>query len=181
MRNHAATAQGREPQCNDLLTSADVDVDNRPAEAAPLNPTHKHASRPSTSSSRSSCPWDRAVGTAEDAPNQATNGHPGSESLGKLADDVHELDIFGLTTLGDDEFAPLVNVWFDIAEHLTAASIPSPAEFFKEREEMRAIILAARMRNPHVRLPHGELEREVHSSEDDSDAEEIVESHDNDG
>ncbi|KAI9065006.1 hypothetical protein FKP32DRAFT_539284 [Trametes sanguinea] len=175
----AATAQGRGHQCNDLPTSAGVDADNLPAEAAPPNSTQKHASH--ISLSQGLYPWDRALGAPDDAPNQATDGHPGrSPSLGDLADDFHEGDFFGLTMVDDDEFAPLVDVWFDIAEHLTAASIPSPTELFKEREEMKAIILTARMRNPHVRLPprNGELEREVHPSQGDSDAEQIVDSHD---
>ncbi|KAJ2974335.1 hypothetical protein NUW54_g11908 [Trametes sanguinea] len=93
----------------------------------------------------------------------------GSVPQNKQPDDLYGLDVFGLTRDDDAEFLPLVHLWFELTEHLTADSITDPMEFFQEQEAIANIIRAARWRNPHARLPsrNGELELDSDTSDEE--------------
>lgn len=47
---------------------------------------------------------------------------------------VIRIDPFGFRDAHPDEFMPLVHLWFELTEHLTAETIPSPIDFYKERD-----------------------------------------------
>ncbi|EIW54300.1 uncharacterized protein TRAVEDRAFT_132446 [Trametes versicolor FP-101664 SS1] len=47
---------------------------------------------------------------------------------------IMEMDIFGHNVDHTAEFLPLVDLWFEVADHLTAETIPSPVELYKERD-----------------------------------------------
>ncbi|CDO78120.1 hypothetical protein BN946_scf184596.g2 [Trametes cinnabarina] len=90
----------------------------------------------------------------------------------QVADNIYEFDVFNLSRDDDAEFLPLVDLWFDLENHLKADSIPSPMDFFQEQEAMRAIIQDARRRNPDVRLPprNGDLDLDSDLSDVDEDS-----------
>ncbi|EIW54318.1 uncharacterized protein TRAVEDRAFT_52026 [Trametes versicolor FP-101664 SS1] len=48
---------------------------------------------------------------------------------------------------------PLVDLWFELADRLTADTIPSPLEFYQERDAIIEIFKDARARLPHVPTP----------------------------
>ncbi|KAI8978347.1 hypothetical protein BD414DRAFT_495277 [Trametes punicea] len=91
-------------------------------------------------------------------------------------DDIYRMDIFNLARDDDAQFLPLVDLWFNLAEHLSEEAIPSPLEFREEQEAMKRIIREARERNPHVHLPprNGALDLEFDAdlSESESDQDE---------
>lgn len=47
---------------------------------------------------------------------------------------LFRLDIFGLAHDDTAELIPLVDLWFELTDHLTADTIPSPLDFYKERD-----------------------------------------------
>ncbi|KAI0774873.1 hypothetical protein BD413DRAFT_307504 [Trametes elegans] len=51
------------------------------------------------------------------------------------------------------DFIPLVDLWFELADHLTPETIPSPVELFKERDAIMRIIHDARERAPSIYSP----------------------------
>ncbi|KAI0774868.1 hypothetical protein BD413DRAFT_472563 [Trametes elegans] len=57
-------------------------------------------------------------------------------------------DIFGLNVDDTVELVPLVDLWFELTDHLTSDTIPSPVELEKERDEIMRIIHDARERAP---------------------------------
>ncbi|KAI0629509.1 hypothetical protein C8Q77DRAFT_291637 [Trametes polyzona] len=71
---------------------------------------------------------------------------------------ILNLDYFSSNEDDTIELIPLVDLWFDIAEHFTPETIPSPTEFFKEQEEIMQIIHDARERAPSVRWPFADSE-----------------------
>ncbi|KAI9067479.1 hypothetical protein FKP32DRAFT_265828 [Trametes sanguinea] len=84
--------------------------------------------------------------TCSDSSQHNTKYHPEIEA-------ILGMDIFMLAHDDAAEFIPLVDLWFELTEHLTADSIPSPQEFFKERDTIARIIRDARARSPHVPTP----------------------------
>ncbi|KAI0326071.1 hypothetical protein GY45DRAFT_1356434 [Cubamyces sp. BRFM 1775] len=67
--------------------------------------------------------------------------------------DIFRMDIFGLMHDDSAELLPLVDLWYELTEHLSADTIPSPLEFYKERDAIIRIIRAARWRSPNVPTP----------------------------
>ncbi|KAI0824972.1 hypothetical protein BC628DRAFT_1321340 [Trametes gibbosa] len=63
-------------------------------------------------------------------------------------DEIFQMDPFGFHVDHTIEFMPLVYLWFELTEHLTAETIPNPVEFEKERETITRIIHGARERAP---------------------------------
>ncbi|KAL7277684.1 hypothetical protein ACG7TL_008616 [Trametes sanguinea] len=66
---------------------------------------------------------------------------------------IIRMDIFDLAHDDPAEYIPLVDLWFELSEHLTADTIPSPLDFQKERDAIARIIRDARGRAPHVPSP----------------------------
>ncbi|KAI0774866.1 hypothetical protein BD413DRAFT_611858 [Trametes elegans] len=52
------------------------------------------------------------------------------------------LDPFGFHQDKDAHLLPLVDFCFDLTDHLEEGDIPSPIEFFKERDEIVSYLLA---------------------------------------
>ena len=57
-----------------------------------------------------------------------------SQSISPSLKDIIKFDIFGNSALSDSAVlvSPLVEVWFELEEYLTADTISSPAELFRE-------------------------------------------------
>ncbi|KAI0664028.1 hypothetical protein C8Q70DRAFT_214900 [Cubamyces menziesii] len=69
------------------------------------------------------------------------------------------VDVFNMAHDDSAEAVPLVDLWFELTEHLSADTIPNPLDFYKEREAIIGIIRAARMRSPNVPTPSRDPER----------------------
>ncbi|KAL1945491.1 hypothetical protein VTO73DRAFT_2342 [Trametes versicolor] len=62
-------------------------------------------------------------------------------------------DVFGMAHYDAAELIPLVDLRFEFANHLTAHTIPSPLEFYQERDAIIEILKYARARLPRVPTP----------------------------
>ena len=56
--------------------------------------------------------------------------------FGSSVNDLLTMDVFNFAHDDDDQFLPLVDLWFELAAHLSEEDIPSPLEFYKERDAM---------------------------------------------
>ncbi|KAH9855880.1 hypothetical protein C2E23DRAFT_882647 [Lenzites betulinus] len=65
---------------------------------------------------------------------------------------IFMMDPFGFHTDHTEEFIPLVNLWYQLTDHLTPETIPSPLDFYKERDTIIQIIHDARERSPLAEL-----------------------------
>ncbi|KAI9067482.1 hypothetical protein FKP32DRAFT_1588590 [Trametes sanguinea] len=68
-------------------------------------------------------------------------------------DAIFRMDVFGLAHDDGAEILPLVDLWYELTEHLTADTIPNPGEFYEERDAIVKIVKDARARSPHVPVP----------------------------
>ncbi|CDO70958.1 hypothetical protein BN946_scf184829.g67 [Trametes cinnabarina] len=66
---------------------------------------------------------------------------------------IFRMDIFGLAHDDAAEYLPLVDLWFELTEHLSADTIPNPLDFLAECDAIGRIIREARARSPHVPAP----------------------------
>ncbi|KAJ3009103.1 hypothetical protein NUW54_g2908 [Trametes sanguinea] len=66
---------------------------------------------------------------------------------------IFRMDVFGLTHDDGAEILPLVDVWYELAEHLTADTIPDTRGFYEERDAIVKIVKDARARSPNVPVP----------------------------
>ncbi|KAI0364942.1 hypothetical protein BV20DRAFT_973755 [Pilatotrama ljubarskyi] len=80
---------------------------------------------------------------ARSRPEKAPSGPRMNTSL----EDLFRMDIFSLSHDPDTQFLPLVDLWFDLANHLSEDDIPSPLDFYEERKAIASIILDSRDRN----------------------------------
>ncbi|KAJ3009926.1 hypothetical protein NUW54_g2636 [Trametes sanguinea] len=80
------------------------------------------------------------------------SGYPPSEASSEASRDsvaaLIGMDILGLNMDDTVEFLPLVDMWYEITDHLTADTIPSPVEFYEECDTIMRIIHDARERAP---------------------------------
>ncbi|KAJ2996754.1 hypothetical protein NUW54_g7204 [Trametes sanguinea] len=80
------------------------------------------------------------------------SGYPPSGSSSAVSRDsvaaLMRMDILGLNMDDTVEFLPLVDMWYELTEHLTKETIPSPFEFYKECDTIMRIIHDARERAP---------------------------------
>ncbi|KAI0327938.1 hypothetical protein GY45DRAFT_1256110 [Cubamyces sp. BRFM 1775] len=60
-----------------------------------------------------------------------------SHKVDSSVNDLLKMDVFNLSHDDDDQFLPLVDLWFDLAVHLSEDDIPSPLEFFEEQEAIK--------------------------------------------
>ncbi|KAJ2968865.1 hypothetical protein NUW54_g13098 [Trametes sanguinea] len=88
------------------------------------------------------------------------------------------MNVFGFEVDDAAELMPLVDLWFELTDHLTADTIPSPVEFYQEREEIMRIIHDARERAPSIRVPliddGVEIDRDALSSVESMDTAEFI-------
>ena len=63
-------------------------------------------------------------------------GRSPSPTIPPSITDLLSLNLFGWDDDPSFQYIPLVDLWLDIAEHLTEDTIPSPAELWKEQEEI---------------------------------------------
>ncbi|KAH9889337.1 hypothetical protein C8Q73DRAFT_707193 [Cubamyces lactineus] len=82
-------------------------------------------------------------------------------------EDLFAMDIFNLSHDHTAELLPLVDLWFELTEHLTADTIPSPLDFRKECEAVARIVHTARLRSPNVPTPSRDPDRMSIMSDDD--------------
>ncbi|KAI0774881.1 hypothetical protein BD413DRAFT_537350 [Trametes elegans] len=75
---------------------------------------------------------------------------PASASADSV-DAVLKMDFFGAHTDDTAELIPLVDLWFELTDHLNPETIPSPLNLYREREAVMRIIHDARERAPSVR------------------------------
>ncbi|KAI0350620.1 hypothetical protein OH77DRAFT_1430797 [Trametes cingulata] len=75
--------------------------------------------------------------------------HPSVDTVAAIV----KLDIFGFSTDDTVELIPLVDLWYELTDHLTAETIPSPVELYKEWDTIMQIIHDARERAPPDRTP----------------------------
>ncbi|KAJ2967146.1 hypothetical protein NUW54_g13595 [Trametes sanguinea] len=66
---------------------------------------------------------------------------------------LFKMNIFGFEVDDTAELMPLVDLWFELTDHLTPETIPSPTELYEEHEEIMRIIHDARERAPSIRAP----------------------------
>ncbi|KAI0350618.1 hypothetical protein OH77DRAFT_1430794 [Trametes cingulata] len=64
-----------------------------------------------------------------------------------------KMDMFGFSYADTVEFDPLVDMWYELTDHLTADTIPCPVGLYKEWETIMQIIHDAQERNPSVKFP----------------------------
>lgn len=69
--------------------------------------------------------------------------HDSSRDSNHSIDAVFRMDPFGFHVDDTIEFMPLVYLWFELTEHLTAETIPSPVEFEKERETIMRYVFSS--------------------------------------
>ncbi|KAI0669551.1 hypothetical protein C8Q78DRAFT_1040799 [Trametes maxima] len=66
---------------------------------------------------------------------------------------ILNLEIFSCDMDDTVELLPLVDLWFELTDHLSADSIPNPAGFCEEHHRIMQIIHDARERAPSIRMP----------------------------
>ncbi|KAI0629594.1 hypothetical protein C8Q77DRAFT_1161182 [Trametes polyzona] len=66
---------------------------------------------------------------------------------------IAHMDLFGVEPDLGSEQAPLVDLWNVLTDYLTADTIPSPVDFFKECEVIKAIVREGRSRYPWIAPP----------------------------
>ncbi|KAL7277683.1 hypothetical protein ACG7TL_008615 [Trametes sanguinea] len=80
------------------------------------------------------------------------SGYPPSDASSAMSQDsvaaLFGMDILGLNMDDTVEFLPLVDMWYELTEHLAEEAIPSPVEFYKECDVIMRIIHEARERAP---------------------------------
>ncbi|KAI0326073.1 hypothetical protein GY45DRAFT_1286152 [Cubamyces sp. BRFM 1775] len=148
----------------------DAEASDAPGEAT-QSVHDPAASQPTSSSSRDSRLSDcseRMSHRSHNADNPP-EGNPTAESSvlpenNELKDEptveaLFTIDVFNMAHDDTAEVLPLVDLWFELTEHLSADTIPSPLDFYKEREAITSIIRSARMRSPNVPTPSRNPER----------------------
>ncbi|KAI0752786.1 hypothetical protein C8Q80DRAFT_475904 [Daedaleopsis nitida] len=121
-------------------------LDELERHRAKMKPSSTYPASPSSlpASSSDSLPDQRAPTDSMDT-SDTTSGSidddddDDAESVSSFRE-ILALDIFGWNPDPSAVFLPLMDLWFEIEEHLTADTIPSPAELWREQEEIRQII-----------------------------------------
>ncbi|OSC96647.1 hypothetical protein PYCCODRAFT_1440926 [Trametes coccinea BRFM310] len=97
--------------------------------------------------------FDHAEETDDTDPSSPRSVTPSIPQASTSVEALLKMDIFGFEVDDTAELMPLVDLWFDLTDHLTADTIPSPVEFYQEHEEIMRIIHEARERAPSLRAP----------------------------
>ncbi|OSC96774.1 hypothetical protein PYCCODRAFT_1249038 [Trametes coccinea BRFM310] len=146
-----------------IMEDENVDGDATAAlEHDRLAPAMLHPGSSTTNDSRLSAPSTYLPPYTDGESMRHQNDFDGEPSNASLRDPpkydatvqaLFEMDIFNLSHDGDAEFLPLVNLWFELDEHLTPDTVPSPLNFYRERDAIARIIREARIRSPKVPTP----------------------------
>ncbi|CDO77717.1 hypothetical protein BN946_scf184969.g68 [Trametes cinnabarina] len=83
-------------------------------------------------------------------------GSASSDAEDGQDDDLEDVIYNNVLGFGQDllaEQVPLVDLWYELTDHLTADTIPSPVDFYKERDAIKAIIGEGRARYPYIAPP----------------------------
>ncbi|OSC96777.1 hypothetical protein PYCCODRAFT_1378485 [Trametes coccinea BRFM310] len=72
--------------------------------------------------------------SSEDEQRRCDSPHQHTAKYDPEVEAILSMDIFNLAHDDAAEYLLLVNLWFELTEHLAADSIPDPFEFFKERD-----------------------------------------------
>ncbi|KAJ8489066.1 hypothetical protein ONZ51_g3183 [Trametes cubensis] len=137
-------------------------IDDGAATIPSPAPTPPRAVSRASQPSRLSAHSGRAASRSEDTDSlpegeiAKAHANPSLHDEGKCdptVADIYRMDIFGLSHDDSAELLPLVDLWYELTEHLSADTIPSPLEFYKERDAIARIIHAARLRSPNVPTP----------------------------
>lgn len=84
------------------------------------------------------------VHTHSDTDSSDTLSTPSGRDTPPIHDDlasILEMDIFGLNSDHAVEFIPLVDLWFEVSDHLTSETIPSPVQLYKERDMIMQCVI----------------------------------------
>ncbi|KAI0327943.1 hypothetical protein GY45DRAFT_1436586 [Cubamyces sp. BRFM 1775] len=154
----------------------DAEASDAPAEAT--QSVHDPAApRPTSSSSRDSrlSDYSERMSHRSHSADNSPEGDTTAESSvlpavlpGPQTDELKDeptvealftIDVFNMAHDDTAEVIPLVDLWFELTEHLSADTIPSPLDFYKECEAITSIIRSARMRSPNVPTPSRDPER----------------------
>ena len=125
----------------------DLEASSTTAEATQCPPEPTNA-RPTSSSSRDSrlsdqsdCMTHHARNTDGLVEGDATPGRLDSESprddemkSDLVVEALFTVDVFNMAHDDSAEAVLLVDLWFELTEHLSADTIPNPLDFYKERE-----------------------------------------------
>ncbi|KAI0669541.1 hypothetical protein C8Q78DRAFT_992654 [Trametes maxima] len=127
-----------------------AEAQEREASVSPSHSRSRRSYSPSSQDSRlsdrSCVPSDRSdssgSSTSEDADDSSTDTNSDNERRGEWTlDDIYRLDVFNLSQDMDDEFFPLVDLWFELEAHLSEETIPSPNEFDEERKAIARLVV----------------------------------------
>lgn len=88
------------------------------------------------------------------------SGHDCRPDFNASVTELLQLDFFGFNMDDTVEFLPLVDMWFEVTDHLTAETIPSPTELFEER---RAIMQYVFCSDPALLYSYGDC-RIIHDA-----------------
>ncbi|KAI8978345.1 hypothetical protein BD414DRAFT_524334 [Trametes punicea] len=161
------------------LRNAYVDARGHTSEPGRCSPVPVHLPPSSTTSQDSplSQPSSYFPPYADTSSHPGDGGHPTprpcpSPSNSLMCDPTVEaiirMDVFNLAHDHAAEVLPLVDMWFELADHLTADTIPSPLDFHKERDAIARIVHDARSRSPNVPTPSRNEDRMSVISDDPS-------------
>ncbi|KAI9067492.1 hypothetical protein FKP32DRAFT_1563692 [Trametes sanguinea] len=80
--------------------------------------------------------FDPAEETDDTDPSSPRSGTPSNAQADNSVEALFKMNVFGFEVDDAAELMPLVDLWFELTDHLTADTIPSPVEFYQEREEI---------------------------------------------
>ncbi|KAL7283025.1 hypothetical protein ACG7TL_002449 [Trametes sanguinea] len=144
-RQHSGGLAVSQSQANDISTEgSEVNYNCGAAPSHPATSDDQRDDRPDTRSCSegTSCGGSRRQSIS-----------PSSDSLDAFA----ALDPFGFNIDEDVLLAPLVDFCFDLTDHLCEEEIPSPVDFWNERDQISGIIQAALERANQSSVPASDL------------------------
>ncbi|KAI0664033.1 hypothetical protein C8Q70DRAFT_215101 [Cubamyces menziesii] len=146
--------------------SASPTTSSAPGRSSPppqANPPLTHSDVTSSDSEGRDSPPEKIAGDEG-----IGSSYKGDEkNLDTTVEELFRMDIFNLSHDHTAELLPLVDLWFELTDHLTADTIPSPLDLHKECEAIARIVHAARLRSPNVPTPSRDPDRMSIMSDDD--------------
>ncbi|KAJ3007871.1 hypothetical protein NUW54_g3375 [Trametes sanguinea] len=161
---------------NELATIMEDELTDSAATAAPDNrrlpPVTLHPGSSTTADSRLSAPSTYlppySVGEGRDGGESSNASLRDPPKYDPTVQMLFDMDIFNLSHDENAEFLPLVDLWFELDEHLSPDTIPNPLEFYGERDAIARVVRDARIRCPKVPTPSRNDDRMSIGSDSDS-------------
>ncbi|KAJ2998289.1 hypothetical protein NUW54_g7048 [Trametes sanguinea] len=153
-RNEEDTSTQSEPDGQDVLIPSRRTTDSAPTRQSTSSTQDSQTSAPSSDASvggklhafiQDNLLQDEPA-TSELPPHDSPKHDPNVDAMFRM-------DVFGLAHDDGAEILPLVDLWYELTEHLTADTIPNPREFYEERDAIVKIVKDARARSPNVPVP----------------------------